>query len=238
MRNAVTFAAAAAVTAAALYAGRQYVYARPQDVGPPLLEGELGEDGPSIADQARSVADAVLDFVAPAPVDTAANNLAAFLTAIATAEGTADGNGYRALYGHTPRRPVLFDSFADHPAELGWPGVRLSDEQCAGAGLSSGCVTTAAGRYQITRTTWRRLRAKLGRDALPDFSPASQDRAAQELIAERGALRDVQTGAVEAAIDKVRRIWASLPGAGYAGQPERSLPYVLAAYETAGGTLA
>ena len=222
--NAAAYALAAAALAGYL--------ARTVRAGGDPLAPTLVEDAGAIVDSAR-------DLIEPTPdTDAAARNVAAFLTMIATAEGTADGNGYRALYGHTPRRPVLFDSFADHPAEAGWSGVRLTDEQCAGAGLGAGCVTTAAGRYQITRTTWRRLRAKLGRAALPDFSPAAQDAAAVELIAERGALRDVQDGRAVDAIAKVRRVWASLPGAGYAGQPERSQQFALAAYTAAGGSLA
>jgi lysozyme len=82
--------------------------------------------------------------------------------------------------------------------------------------------------------TWDRMRAKLG---LPDFSPASQDAAAVGLIDDAGALNDVKAGRFETAIAKVRRIWASLPGAGYA-QSERSMDMLRAAYQSAGGSFA
>ncbi|HRZ02325.1 MAG TPA: glycoside hydrolase family 104 protein [Burkholderiaceae bacterium] len=152
-------------------------------------------------------------------------NARAFLAAIAWAEG-AD---YSTLYGG-----ALFDSFADHPAELGWAGLRLPDRLCQAAGFGPGCVSTAAGRYQINRPTWRALRARL---ALPDFSPASQDAAALELIRERGALGLVHAGEFAAAVDRVRRVWASLPGAGYA-QPEKSLDALASVYQFNGGTFA
>lgn len=158
-----------------------------------------------------------------------AQNLRAFLDMIAFAEGTdRAGDPYRVCYGyrHTIR------SLADHPAITGeWGGERLPDAMCAGAGLGPGCVSTAAGRYQIIRPTWRELKADLN---LPDFGPASQDAAAVELIRRRGALNDVYAGRIAQAIDKVAKVWASLPGAGYA-QPERKLSNLLAAYGSAGG---
>lgn len=163
-------------------------------------------------------------------------NMAAFLRMIRAAEGTADDNGYRALFGHRPDRPRLFDSFADHPR------VATPFTDRAGRKL----WTTAAGAYQImgvsplpnggrTRMdTWDRLKAKL---ALPDFSPESQDRAAIELIGEAGATKAVLAGQLTEACGLCRGIWASLPGAGYA-QPERSIAFLRRAYEAAGGTVA
>jgi lysozyme len=74
-----------------------------------------------------------------------------------------------------------------------------------GRGLGSGCKSTAAGRYQIIKPTWLSLKSKLG---LPDFSPASQDAAAIELIRQRGALADVQAGRIESAVNKCAKVWA------------------------------
>ena len=162
-------------------------------------------------------------------------NRAAFLSAIAWAEGTDNAGGYRCLYGSRPSAPSLLDSFADHPAELGWPGVKLTDQQCRGAGLGAGCVSTAAGRYQITRTTWRGLG---GAGKYGEFSPAAQDAAALDLIAARRALDDVDAGRFAAAVDKIRRVWASMPGAGYAGQQMRTLDQLAAVYSGAGGAFA
>lgn len=154
---------------------------------------------------------------APANVapDVASRNARAFLDMIAFAEGTAGhgDDGYNVLFGYGQ-----FDSYADHPRIYVPFGSTSS---------------SAAGRYQILARTWDGLRAKLG---LPDFSPASQDAAALELIRERGAQNDVHAGRVPQAIEKVRKVWASLPGAGY-GQPERAMSNLLAAYGRAGGTL-
>lgn len=166
-------------------------------------------------------------------IDPGAANIAAFLTMIEAAEGTARGgrDPYRTCFGY---RHTLA-SFKDHPASTGeWKGERLPDHTCAGAGLGPGCVSTAAGRYQIIRPTWVKCKAALG---LPDFSPASQDKAALYLIKGRRALDDVQAGRFAQAVEKCRAEWASLPGAGY-GQPERKLTDLQAAYVNAGGTLA
>ena len=152
------------------------------------------------------------------------SNVSAFLAMI----GASEGAGYQTLYaGGT------FDDFSDHPALLGWPGVPLTTEQCSGAGMAAGCVSTAAGRYQIIKPTWKALKVKLG---LPDFSPASQDAAAVELIRQAGALELVNAGDFDSAVAKCRRTWASLPGAGYAGQGTRSIAWVRSQYEAAGGS--
>lgn len=158
-------------------------------------------------------------------------NAAAFLMMIRSAEGTAGPDGYRKLFGRG-----LFVDMTDHPRQA----KRFTDQ--AGRTL----YTTAAGAFQFMAVsalpdggftkvnTWDRIAARLG---LPDFSPDSQDAAALELIREAGALGDVHAGRVDAAISKVRRIWASMPGAGYA-QPEKSPEQLRAAYAAAGGEFA
>lgn len=160
--------------------------------------------------------------------DQAGANVAAFLAMIAKSEGTdRAADPYRVCYsyGHT------IADLSDHPAVTGeWKG-----ESIANLGPQyAGKVSTAAGRYQLIKPTW--LGCKRALD-LPDFSPASQDAAALYLVKQRGALADVQAGRVEAAVGKVRREWASLPGAGY-GQPERRMATLVDAYTTAGGALA
>jgi len=158
-------------------------------------------------------------------------NLRAFLDTIAWAEGTAGANGYRTMFGGG-----LFDNYADHP--------RIAHQFTDRAGRR--LWTTAAGRYQFmavsplpsggtTRVdTWDRVSRRL---ALPDFSPASQDAAATELIREQGALDDVRAGRFAGAVNKVRGVWASLPGAGY-DQPERPFDQLASVYAGAGGAFA
>ena len=164
--------------------------------------------------------------------DTNGQNVAAFLSMIASSEGTdRAADPYRVCYGY---KHTIAD-LSDHPANTGeWKGERLSDAMCKGAGLSPGCVSTAAGRYQMIRRTWDGCARALG---LSDFTGPSQDAAAVYLVKQRGALDDVQAGRIADAIDKCRREWASLPGADY-GQPERRLTALLDTFTNAGGNLA
>lgn len=111
------------------------------------------------------------------------------------------------------------------------PGVRAYGEWLEPGKQN---FTTAAGAYQITLTTWRRLAAKMG---LQDFSRETQDAMALELIREAGALELVREGRFEEAVDLVNGIWASLPGAPYP-QKQRSVDFVRSAYEAGGGLYA
>jgi lysozyme len=140
-------------------------------------------------------------------------NLKAFLTMIQYAEGTYGQDGYRKLYGGS-----LFNDLSKHPNT---PTTKW------------GITSTAAGAYQILSKTWNELQTKLG---LPDFSPLSQDKAAIELIRRRKALEDVMAGRWAQAIEKCKKEWASLPGAGY-GQNEKNIKNLLSVYKVAGGTI-
>lgn len=146
-------------------------------------------------------------------------NVGAFLYMIRASEhflGDADtGAAYQIYYGGT-----RFNDLSDHPAITGEKkGVPLAASVCINAGLAPGCVSTAAGAYQIIKSTWQDVRA-----GLPDFSPASQDNAAIRLLSRSGALALVQTGDIDVALDKANNIWASLPGSPY-GQTTRKYAY-------------
>jgi lysozyme len=134
----------------------------------------------------------------------------AFLATIRFGEGTAGAEGYRTMFGGG-----LFDSFEDHPRTV----------ICRTVGGRRLC-SSAAGAYQFLRDTWDRVAGKLN---LPDFSPQCQDIAALELIREKGALDDVKAGRFEIAVQKCRKVWASMPGAGY-GQPEIAMQRYRAYY--------
>lgn len=210
------------ILAAVVMGGAAAYYMRP---GAAVIDGE-SDEAPDLEDYGQqfiALADGYTDEV------TIDMNQTAFLTALRLGEGTGGANGYRTLFGG-----ALFDSYATHPALAGWRGLPLSDAMCANAGFGPGCVSTAAGAYQINKPTWNRIAAKLG---LGDFSPASQDAAAWELIREKGADADVMAGRTAQAVGKVRKIWASLPGAGY-GQHEVSLASFNSVYTQAGGILA
>jgi len=168
--------------------------------------------------------DAVESATDSTPPDQAAANREAWCAMI----GQAEGADYSTCYGYSH----TITDFSDHPAVTGeWSGVVLSDSMCANAGLGPGCRSTAAGRPQIIKATWLRLKAKLG---LPDFSPASQDAALLQLTAERGALAAVEAGDLETAISRCRNEWASLPG-NYAKQGQRSMDQLSQWFAQAGG---
>lgn len=200
--------------------------------------GELSEQAPedialnSIRNMLAGIQSDAAEIMDNIPPEIAARNVRAGLRAIQSAEGTDKGgrDPYRVVYAYA----FTIQDLSDHPANLGWAGVPLPDALCRGAGLNPGCVSTAAGAYQIIRGTWNRTAKALG---LRDFSPASQDAAAIELIRQRGALADLKAGRFAAFVDKCRREWASLPGAGY-GQPERSLQQLAQVFTANGGTLA
>jgi muramidase (phage lysozyme) len=156
-------------------------------------------------------------------------NLKAFLRLIQYSEGTSKKpNPYAVVYGYKH----TITNFQDHPYYTGeWKGEILPAAMCQAAGLSAGCITTAAGAYQFIRPTWQDLKTKL---KLPDFGPESQDKAATELIKRRGALEDVKAGRIATAISKCRKEWASFPGAGYQ-QPEKTLSAMLTKFTDNGG---
>jgi len=148
----------------------------------------------------------------------------AFLDLVAHSEGTTSipnsQDGYRVIVGSTPKHPVLFDSFADHPRVA----VRLS------ATLTS----TAAGRYQLLARFYDAYKKSLH---LPDFSPASQDAIALQQIKECNALADIEMGNLDGAIKKCNHIWASLPGSPY-NQHTNKMVDLKVVFLNAGGNLA
>lgn len=219
---------AAALAGVALLGGAAYALIRAQQLR------DLDEAGPGAADLVPGFnVGNLAELVSPtvAITETTDRNLRAFLMSIRAAEGTAGPDGYRTLFGGR-----TFGDYADHPRQA----QQFTDR--AGRTL----WTTAAGAFQMlavsplpgggkTRMdTWDRLQRRL---ALPDFGPESQDRAAIELVDECGALQDARAGRLDAAMNKCRRVWASLPGAGYA-QPERTAQFIAAAYVQAGGVIA
>lgn len=145
-------------------------------------------------------------------------NVRALLAVIRRGEGTADAAGYRRMFGGE-----LFDSYADHPRK------RIT-KTLGGKAITS----TAAGAYQFLASTWDETARALG---LQDFSPASQDLAAVGRIAARGALDDTKAGRLDAALPKIAKEWASMPGSPY-GQPTISTAAAWATFANAGGVVA
>jgi muramidase (phage lysozyme) len=195
-------------------------------------EGSASFDLGNLTDTIEATMNQITEQAADVPGSTAGDNLAAFLATVRHAEGTAGSTDpYRVCFGYEHS----IQSFADHPALTGeWLGKRLPDAMCKNAGFGPGCVSTAAGAYQIIRPTWLKMQAAL---SLPDFGPASQDAAATELIRRRGALEDVKAGRMTDAVHKCRNEWASLPG-NYAKQGQRNIETLAQWFEQNGGTIA
>lgn len=149
-------------------------------------------------------------------------NERAFLTMIAVSEGTENigDHGYNCIVGSTPSHPVLFDSYSDHPRKY--------------VHISNGLQSSAAGRYQILARYYDAYKRQLN---LPDFSPASQDSIALQMIKECDAVNDINLGKILTALVKCRSRWASFPAAGY-GQHEQDMATLVNAFTDAGGSLA
>jgi muramidase (phage lysozyme) len=149
-------------------------------------------------------------------------NMKAFLDMIAFSEIghellKVSNNGYDVIVGSTAAKPILFNDYSHHPRS--YQPLMNSD---------------AAGRYQFMGVYWEPYRKQL---SLPDFGPESQDKWAQQLIRECGAVGMIENGLFPQAVHACRSRWASLPGAGY-GQHENALAPLQAVYIEAGGTVA
>ena len=135
---------------------------------------------------------------------------AALLKVIRYAEGTTGPKGYSTMFGGGQ-----FDPSKGHPNQV----VR-----------SGGYASAAAGAYQFMPDTWKGVSGKLG---LKDFSPASQDQGALQLIRQRGVNPDQPL--TPQILNKLAPEWASLPtskGTSYYGQPVKSVKELLNIYQT------
>jgi len=111
-------------------------------------------------------------------------------------------------------------------------GSRIASlQKHPGCSRGRGGTSSASGAYQFTCGTWAALQLKL---SLPDFSPASQDKAAVAKIHERGALKFIEAGNITAACAKLRNEWSSLPGG---REPQGSINTVKQVFESFGGTV-
>lgn len=158
-------------------------------------------------------------------------NRKAFLDMIALSEGTSTSpatkcNGYDVIVTGIDGKPEVFTDFSTHPFANGRPPKIINKE---------GLKSDAAGRYQQMLKYWPFYQRNL---KLPDFGPASQDRIAIQLIGECRALVLIDAGRFADAVFACRSRWASLPGAGYAGQHENTIEALQEAYLKAGGALA
>nr|WP_315540510.1 glycoside hydrolase family 104 protein [uncultured Comamonas sp.] len=221
MRSSVAIAAAAV-----LAAGAWVMYRRQQDAAVDWsmpdgfgelwgdtagIVGDLGQGAASLVDSVTGGSLKISNMSRVTAADVAHPNVQAMLRVIRRGEGTADEAGYRRLFGGQQ-----FSGYADHPR------TKVS---------KSGYTSTAAGAYQFLSSTWDETARVMG---LTDFSPRNQDWGAVGRMAYRGALDDVKAGRFEAAIRKIAREWASMPGSPY-GQPVISMETARTVYVNAGG---
>jgi muramidase (phage lysozyme) len=146
-------------------------------------------------------------------------NVAAFLKAIAVAEGGDYDFKYGALKGKR-NDPWRFSDYSTHP------------------GPGKGGVTTAAGMYQINVDTWADHGGKMG---LMDFSPKTQDLIAVEILRSIGVIDKIKAGDVAGAMPRSAIKWAALPkGPGLSShrsdQPFMAYEEFFRHYQAAGGT--
>jgi len=210
------------------FSGANIVYNKNPSYAPPSKTGNLAED-----------------------------NIAAFLWTIRRAEGTASKDGYRTQY-----TSALFDiDNAGLPPGVTTPtgagnynGLKFYTYGSNSYDKNGDSYTnrsykykdhprivlgparlrsSAAGAYQFMPDTWDTCKKACN---LPDFSPASQDKACIYLLQTRNALDDVRAGKFSSAAYKIRKIWASFQGAGY-GQREVPTTTLAQYFREGGGTL-
>jgi len=163
-----------------------------------------------------------------ARLKTISANLNALLETIAYAEGTSTSpitkdEGYDVIVSGVDG-PEIMTSYVDHPFANGRKSKVIN---------SKGLTSNAAGKYQQMLKDWAHYKKLLG---LFDFGPIAQDRLAIQHIRECRALVLIENGDFEGTIERIRNIWASLPGAGY-GQREHNFNDLLAVYLSKGGKL-
>lgn len=111
------------------------------------------------------------------------DNVVAFLRVIRQGESSQDQAAYTILNG------------GEHFAVPPWAHPQR---------VGKGGASTAAGAYQIIKSTWTNLVSKYG---FEDFSPRNQDCAAVALIAGRGMLDNVLAGRVNDAVKGLSQEW-------------------------------
>lgn len=145
-------------------------------------------------------------------------NVGAFLHVIREGESSQDPIAYRMRWGGLGKPVAYFDDLSKHPRIF----EPTTEER----------VSSAAGAYQITATTYDEFAPPLG---ITDFSPVSQDTIAVAIIDAEDALDDVMAGRIELAMRKLTGRWTSLPGA--AENKRLTVARALAVYAQYGGVL-
>ena len=140
----------------------------------------------------------------------------AFFALISSSEGTQ--GDYGVFYGG-----VSFSDFSTHPCELRADGTRLIAPVLLPDGKN---FTTAAGKYQITLSTWN---AYGGTAHYGSFDSSAQDACCADILANCGAMAQIDAGDVTGAQSTLSSQWASFGAS--------TLEANNAAFVAAGGTM-
>jgi len=118
--------------------------------------------------------------------------------------------------------PATFTDFSDHPfaPQFHRPPVLWRKGPPPE-------YSTAAGRYQILYHWWVAYKTELN---LPDFSPASQDAYALEILKERHAIPLIVEGDIQGAIIACHGEWESFPGGIVQGNGPHTMGELLEKY--------
>ncbi len=145
----------------------------------------------------------------------------AFLDLIGWSEGTStspitQNDGYDVIVTGI-NGPSRFSDYSDHPFAKGGAVQWHSNPDE---------FSTAAGRYQILARYWNVYKGQLN---LRDFSPASQDAVALQMMKERKAIPLIEAKDIDSAIIACSSAWASFPGNNY-GQGGHNLSVLVEKY--------
>jgi len=136
----------------------------------------------------------------PSSTSQADANINIYLDMLNKAEGSPDSN--------TIVGGKKFNDLSKHPGIVGL--------------VTQEGPSTAAGKWQITKSTYDTIAPKIG---VTDFTEPSQKKIAIKLIEDNNALEDVKKGDWNSANAKLGKVWASLPSSTYS-QPKRSTEWV------------
>lgn len=154
--------------------------------------------------------------------DQEESNLQAFLWTIRFAEGRDNRDGYRTMWSgdtfEVDSKLSPYYNYRNRPTDV-----------YIGPG---GIVSSAAGAYQLRVKVWEWCQEQLN---LPDFSPASQDKAAIFLLGLTNSLENIKKGNFAQAIYQNRKTWTSLPGSGDTRRSIKTYGQLLNVYKSAGG---
>jgi muramidase (phage lysozyme) len=142
-------------------------------------------------------------------VDNSGMSLARKYDALKYAIRMRESGGRYNIYVGNP--PTYFSNFADHPVNTGEKQKVMLRDFDPIRYANSNNWTTAAGAYQITVSTWNAIRA-----GLPDFSPQSQEIAADRLLSRiRGLDAALDSDDIATVLRIISPVWESMNPASY-----------------------